>query len=262
MTQDVCRHCHLPREGADWSQLRALLGASPPPSGGCSLFCPGSWLFSPRLCPADLPPQWHSWAKAVPGPSTGPGPGVPDQRVLPLHAWPSHPFPPCSSTCTWNCSGCSQHLTGTHCSPQLPLAVPTPQPWTVSGRDPSKRSGPDWGGCEGRGRGPQPVLPVGTVSEGLWGEFPGGFTLLGASLVAQMVKNLRVSQEMWVRSLGQEDPLEKGMDTHSSIPAWRIPGTEGPGRLQSIASQRVSERPTHTLTCICYIYKCIYTFFF
>ena len=112
MTQDVCRHCHLPREGADWSQLRALLGASPPPSGGCSLFCPGSWLFSPRLCPADLPPQWHSWAKAVPGPSTGPGPGVPDQRVLPLHAWPSHPFPPCSSTCTWNCSGCSQHLTG------------------------------------------------------------------------------------------------------------------------------------------------------
>ena len=77
-----------------------------------------------------------------------------------------------------------------------------------------------------------------TVSEGLWGEFPGGFTLLGASLVAQMVKNLHVSQEMWVRSLGQEDPLEKGMDTHSSIPAWRIPWTEGPGRLQSMGLQK------------------------
>ena len=58
-----------------------------------------------------------------------------------------------------------------------------------------------------------------------------------ASLVAQMVKNLPAVQETWVRSLGQEDPLEKGMAAHSSILAWRIPWTEEPGRLQSIGSQ-------------------------
>ena len=47
-------------------------------------------------------------------------------------------------------------------------------------------------------------------------------------------------QETLVRSLGQEDPLEEGMATHSSILAWRIPWTEEPGGLQSIGSQRVS----------------------
>jgi len=52
--------------------------------------------------------------------------------------------------------------------------------------------------------------------------------------MAQMVKNLPAMQETWVRPLGQEDLLEKGMDTHSSILAWRIPWTEEPGRLQSI----------------------------
>ena len=46
-------------------------------------------------------------------------------------------------------------------------------------------------------------------------------------------------QETWVRSPGQEDPLEKGMATHSSILAWRIPWTEEPGGLQSIGSQRI-----------------------
>ena len=46
---------------------------------------------------------------------------------------------------------------------------------------------------------------------------------VGASLVAQLVKNLPVMQETWVQFLGQEDPLEKGMTTHSSILAWRIP---------------------------------------
>ena len=46
-------------------------------------------------------------------------------------------------------------------------------------------------------------------------------------------------QETQVQSLGQEDPLEKGMATHSSIPAWRIPRTEEPGGLQSMGSQRV-----------------------
>ena len=60
-----------------------------------------------------------------------------------------------------------------------------------------------------------------------------------ASLVAQTVKNLPAMQEIWVQSLGQEDPLEKGMATHSSILSWRIPWTEEPGRPQSMGSQRV-----------------------
>ena len=50
-----------------------------------------------------------------------------------------------------------------------------------------------------------------------------------ASLVAQMVKNLPAMQETWLQCLGQEDPLEKVMATHSSILAWRIPWTEKPG---------------------------------
>ena len=58
-----------------------------------------------------------------------------------------------------------------------------------------------------------------------------------ASLIAQLVKNLPVMQETWVRFLGQEDPLEKEMATHSSILAWRIPWTEEPGGLQSMGSQ-------------------------
>ena len=58
----------------------------------------------------------------------------------------------------------------------------------------------------------------------------------GASLVAQMVKNLPAMQETWVQSLGQEDPLEKGKAIHSSILAWRIPWTEALGRLEFIGS--------------------------
>ena len=54
-----------------------------------------------------------------------------------------------------------------------------------------------------------------------------------------MVKNLSAMQETQARSLDQEDPLEKGMATHSSILAWKIPRTEEPGRLQSMGSQRV-----------------------
>ena len=57
--------------------------------------------------------------------------------------------------------------------------------------------------------------------------------------MAQMVKNLPATQETWIQSLGWEDPLEKGMATHSSILAWKIPGTEEPGGLQSMGSQRV-----------------------
>ena len=65
------------------------------------------------------------------------------------------------------------------------------------------------------------------------------YMLVLASLVAQMVKNLPAKQEMWVRSLGWEDPPEKGMATHSSIPAWGIPWTEEPGGQKSVGSQRV-----------------------
>ena len=59
-----------------------------------------------------------------------------------------------------------------------------------------------------------------------------------ASPVTQMVKNLPAVQETWVRSLGLEDPLEKGMATHSNVLPWRIPWTEEPGGLQSVGSQR------------------------
>ena len=62
---------------------------------------------------------------------------------------------------------------------------------------------------------------------------------MGASLVAQMVKNLSAIRESWVRSLGQEDSLEKGMVTHSSILAWRTPWKEEPGGLQYMGWQRV-----------------------
>ena len=58
-------------------------------------------------------------------------------------------------------------------------------------------------------------------------------------LVAQMVKRLSTMQETRVRSLGQDDPLEKEMAIHSSTLAWKIPWTEEPGRLQSMGSQRV-----------------------
>ena len=67
----------------------------------------------------------------------------------------------------------------------------------------------------------------------------GKFLLESTYLVAQLVKNLPAVQETRIRSLGQEDPLEKGMAIHSSILAWRIPWTEEPGELQSILSQRV-----------------------
>ena len=66
-----------------------------------------------------------------------------------------------------------------------------------------------------------------------------GILLPGASLVAWTVKKLPAMQETQVLSLGQEDPLEKGVATHSSILSQRIPWTEEPGGLQSMGSQRV-----------------------
>ena len=73
-----------------------------------------------------------------------------------------------------------------------------------------------------------------------------------ASLVAQMVKNLPATQETWVQSLGWEDPLEKGMATHCSILAWRIPWTEEPGRLYSLWGHKESAR-TEQLTLLDYL---------
>ena len=61
------------------------------------------------------------------------------------------------------------------------------------------------------------------------------------SLVAKMVKNLPAVQETWVHLLGWEDPLEKGMATHSSILACRSPWTEDPGGLQSLGSQTLTQ---------------------
>ena len=85
-------------------------------------------------------------------------------------------------------------------------------------------------------------LAVSLPGESLQRYFPGLFLFvcflatphgLWAYLVAQLVKNLPAIQETWVWSLGQEDALEKGMATHSSILAWRIPWTEEPSRPQS-----------------------------
>ena len=63
--------------------------------------------------------------------------------------------------------------------------------------------------------------------------------VFGGSLVAQMVRNLPAMKETWVCSLGQEDPLEKEMATHSSILAWEIPWIEEPGGLQSMGLQEL-----------------------
>ena len=71
----------------------------------------------------------------------------------------------------------------------------------------------------------------------LYWKFSYGIAIV--SLMAQMVKNLPAMQETQIQALGQEDPLEKEMATHSRIPAWRIPWTEEPGGLQSMGSQRV-----------------------
>jgi len=74
--------------------------------------------------------------------------------------------------------------------------------------------------------------------------------MIGASLVAQMIKNPLAVQEKWVQSLGQEDPLEDETATHSCILAWRILWTEKPGRLQSMGLQRVRQTERLTLSLI------------
>ena len=75
-----------------------------------------------------------------------------------------------------------------------------------------------------------------------------------ASLVAQMVKNLPAMWETQVRSLGQEDALEKGMATHSSILAWRISWTDEPGRLYSPWGHKELDT-TKRLTVCLFVFK-------
>ena len=71
--------------------------------------------------------------------------------------------------------------------------------------------------------------------------------LIKGFLVAQRVKNLPSMQKAWVQSLGQEDPLEQGMATQSSILAWKIPWTEESGWLWSTGSQKVGhDQATNT----------------
>ena len=88
------------------------------------------------------------------------------------------------------------------------------------------------------------ILMPGSYLQSCWFNWP------RASLVAQMVKNLPAMQETWVWSLGQEDPLEEGMATHSSTLTWKILWTEEPGGLQSMGLQRVGHdwaaEHTHT----------------
>ena len=76
--------------------------------------------------------------------------------------------------------------------------------------------------------------------------------------MAQLVKNLPAVQETQVCSLAQEDPLEKGMATHSSIPAWRIPWTEEPGGLQFMRLQRVGHNwVTNTFPFTGFVTRCL-----
>ena len=65
------------------------------------------------------------------------------------------------------------------------------------------------------------------------------FRDIWASSVAQMRRNLRAMQETWIQPLGWEDPLEKGMATHSNVLVWRIPWTEEPGRLQFVGCKEL-----------------------
>ena len=86
---------------------------------------------------------------------------------------------------------------------------------------------------------------------------------VGASMVAQRLKCVPTMTEIWVRSLGREDPLEKEMATHSSILAWRIPRTEEPGGLQ-FTGRKESDRTErlhfhfHFHFIVSSIYPCIF----
>ena len=75
---------------------------------------------------------------------------------------------------------------------------------------------------------------------------PGEKSARAYSLMAQWTKDPPAVQQTWVRSLGQEDPLEKEMATHSAILTWKIPWTEEPGRLYSLWGCKESDTTKHT----------------
>ena len=77
-----------------------------------------------------------------------------------------------------------------------------------------------------------------------------------ASLVAQRLKHLPSMWEIWILSLGWEDPLEKAMATHSSILAWKIPWTEEPGGLQSMGLQRVGHDWSNLAAAAAAVFRC------
>ena len=102
-----------------------------------------------------------------------------------------------------------------------------------------------WNATHGPGRHEFIIFNLGASGPQVWKEVDillaiclSPQTNMGASLVAQMVKNLPAMLETWDQSLSWEDPLKQGMATHSSILAWKIPWTEEPGGLQSLGSQR------------------------
>ena len=115
---------------------------------------------------------------------------------------------------------------------------------------------------------PVPIGHLYIISTPGPGRFPGegiGYLLKysWASLVAQTVKNPPAMWKIWVWSLVLEDPLEEGMATHSSIPAWRIPRTEEPSRLQSKGLPRVehewaTKHSTEQLFLVCKPKTCLH----
>ena len=85
---------------------------------------------------------------------------------------------------------------------------------------------------------------------------------MSVSLLAQMVKNLPAVQKTWFCSVGQEDPLEKGMAIHSSVLAWGIPWREEPDGLQSMGSPRVRHDRATNIYIYIHIYIHIYIYMY
>ena len=107
------------------------------------------------------------------------------------------------------------------------------KPWPLSPRlAPRRHPGEIWGS-------PSTAQVQGEGTHSLWQDPVGTLCIWLHFLVSQMVKTLPAMSDTWVRSLGGEESVDKGMATHSSFLAWGIPWTEEPGRLQSIRSQRV-----------------------
>ena len=92
-----------------------------------------------------------------------------------------------------------------------------------------------------------------SANKGLYSQ---SYSFSSSHIVAQMVKSLPAVRETQVRSLDQEDPLEKEMATHSSILVWKIPWMEEPGQLQSEGSQRVGHNWTTSLSFFFFLYGC------